>query len=84
MALPNEEFPTSQGSPATVRVTPSPSLVQNDPMINRGLQKEQYLGIFSVAISLILVVGFFSRKVEYALMFATALSVVLIVFFLTL
>ncbi|MBO3458282.1 hypothetical protein G7B40_004990 [Aetokthonos hydrillicola Thurmond2011] len=79
MALPDTEFPTTQRSQNPVRETPS----QADPLIARGLQKEQYAGIFTVAIALILVVGFFSRRVEYALLFATALSIVLIVFFLT-
>jgi len=84
MALPNKESPTLQRSPNTIRGTLSQTTPQQDPLIAKDLQKGQYIGIFTVAIALILAVGFFSRKVEYALFFATALSIVLIVFFLTL
>ena len=89
MILPNTESPRVRRSPLVLRLAQSPTTVretpssQADPLIAKGLQKEQYIGIFTVAAALILVVGFFSRKVEYALLFATALSVILIVFFLT-
>ena len=83
MSLPNEEVPKAQRSPSIIRESPSKAMINQDPLIAKGLQKEQYIGIFSVAVSLILVVGFFSRKVEYALLFAAALSIVLIAFFLT-
>jgi hypothetical protein len=83
MALPHEVFWMLQLFSKIIGQASSQPIVQNDPLIARSLQKEQYIGIFLISISLILVVGFFSRRVEYALMFATALSIVLIVFFLT-
>ncbi len=84
MALPSKESPTLQRSPNTIRGTVSQTTPQQDPLIAKDLQKGQYIGIFAVAIALILAVGFFSRKVEYALLFATTLSIILIVSFLTL
>src|SRR3712207_5425270 len=66
MTLPNKEFPT----PRTIQETPVPATTQNDPLIAKGLQREQYIGIFILAIGLIAAVGFFSRRVEYALLFA--------------
>jgi hypothetical protein len=80
MTLPNKEYPT----PRTIQETQLPAPTQNDPLIAKGLQREQYIGIFILGIGLIAAVGFFSRRVEYALLFAAALSIVLIVFFLTL
>ncbi|MCC5642914.1 hypothetical protein LC607_08165 [Nostoc sp. CHAB 5824] len=57
-----QEIPASDIFP-TIRETPSPG---TDPLIARGLQKEQYFGIIGLAIALIAAVGFFSRRVEYA------------------
>jgi len=68
-------------SPRAVQETPIPGKNQ-DPLIARGLQKEQYVGIVGLAIALIAAVGFFSRRFEYALVFAIALSAILIAFFL--
>ncbi len=84
MTLPNEEFQTPRRSPSTIRETPSPATVQHDPLIAKGLQKQQYFGIVALAIALVAVIGFFSRRVEYAILFAIVLSVILISFFLTL
>jgi flagellar biosynthesis/type III secretory pathway M-ring protein FliF/YscJ len=55
----------------------------NDPMIAKQLQKEQYVGIGMLVIALVVVVGFFSRRVEYALIFAAVLSLILIFLFLS-
>lgn len=82
MPLPTEEFPNSQ-RPSTIQETPSPATTRKDPLITKGLQREQYIGIAALGISLILLVGFFSRRVEYALIFAIVLSIIIIVFFLT-
>jgi hypothetical protein len=46
------------------------------------LQKEQYIGIFSLAIAVIAAVGIISRRVEYAILFAIFLSLILIAVFL--
>lgn len=80
MSLPNKEFSTQR----TIQETPVPATTQNDPLIAKGLQRGQYVGIFALAIGLIAAVGFFSRRVEYALLFAAVLSIILIVFFFTL
>lgn len=69
--------------PSTIRETPPPGS-QNDPLIAKGLQREQYISIIALAIALIAAVGFFSRRVEYAIAFAVVLSAILIFFFLLL
>ncbi len=84
MTLPNEEFQTPRRSLSTIRETPSQAQIQKDPLIAKGLQKGQYLGIVALAIALVTVIGFFSRRVEYAILLAIVLSVILIGFFLTL
>ncbi|KOP27147.1 hypothetical protein AMR41_07305 [Hapalosiphon sp. MRB220] len=66
----------------TIPETPLPNNQQQDPLIAKNLQKEQYIGIFSLAIVLIAAVGIISRRVEYAILFGIALSFVLIAFFL--
>ena len=63
--------------------TPSVATSQKDPMINQGLQHEQYIGLFAVAVGAIVIIRFLSPRVEYALLFAVALSIILIAFFLT-
>ncbi|MBD2450826.1 hypothetical protein H6G76_27610 [Nostoc sp. FACHB-152] len=68
-------------SPRAIEETPVTGKNQ-DPLIAHSLQKEQYIGIFGLAIALIAAVGFFSRRFEYALIFAIALSAILIAFFL--
>ena len=73
-----------------VQQLPSPKVIQEmpssgsnqDPLIAKGLQKGQYIGIIGLAIALVAAVGFFSRRVEYAIVFAIVLSVILITFFL--
>ncbi|OYD91517.1 hypothetical protein CDG76_26875 [Nostoc sp. 'Peltigera membranacea cyanobiont' 210A] len=74
-----QERPASKRTLKTIQETPAP--VQ-DPLIARGLQKEQYAGIIGLAIALIAAVGFFSRRVEYAIAFAVFLSAILIALFL--
>ncbi|MEH2390717.1 MAG: hypothetical protein V7K21_03250 [Nostoc sp.] len=74
-----QEIPASQREPKAIQETPVPG---QDPLIARGLQKQQYVGIIGLAIALIAAVGFFSRRVEYAIVFAVILSIVLITFLL--
>lgn len=83
MALPTEEFPLQQRSQRTVEQIPTPDPTTRDPLIAKVWQREQYIGIFILFITLIAAVGFFSRRFEYALLFALSLSVVLIIFFLS-
>ncbi|MBW4592925.1 MAG: hypothetical protein KME46_08370 [Brasilonema angustatum HA4187-MV1] len=83
MALPTQELQPKNQYEGRIQETPPPG-TQNDPLIAKGLQKGQYLGIFGFVIALIAVIGYFSRRVEYAILFAVTLSVILIVFFLTL
>jgi hypothetical protein len=74
-----QELPASELAPKAIQETPAPG---KDPLIARGLQKEQYIGIIGLAIALITAVGFFSRRVEYAIGFAIILSIFLIGLFL--
>ncbi|AVH65761.1 hypothetical protein [Nostoc sp. 'Peltigera membranacea cyanobiont' N6] len=74
-----QEIPASERAPKTIQETPVPG---NDPLIARGLQKEQYVGIIGLAIALIAAVGFFSRRVEYAIALAVFLSAIVIALFL--
>ncbi|BAY37830.1 hypothetical protein NIES2111_21710 [Nostoc sp. NIES-2111] len=67
--------------PRAIQETPVPGENQ-DPLIAKGLQKGQYIGIIGLAIALVAAVGFFSRRFEYAIMFAFFLSAILIAFFL--
>ncbi|OUL19330.1 hypothetical protein [Nostoc sp. 106C] len=74
-----QDIPASDLPPKAIQETPGPT---KDPLIARGLQKEQYVSIAILALILIAAVGFFSRRVEYAIMFAFALSIVFIAFVL--
>ncbi|MBD2168997.1 hypothetical protein H6G04_31990 [Calothrix membranacea FACHB-236] len=74
-----QEIPASDLPTTAIQETSTP---QQDPLIARGLQKEQYVAIGILAIILVAAVGFFSRRVEYAIMFAFALSIVFIAFIL--
>jgi hypothetical protein len=66
-----------------IQETPSEGTPLQDPLIARGWQREQYVGISILLLGLIAVVGFLNRKFEYALIFALTLSIILIVFFVT-
>ncbi len=72
-----QELPSNRA----IQETPASGETQ-DPLIAKGLQKGQYVGIVGLAIALIAAVGFFSRRFEYAIVFAIALSAILIAFFL--
>ncbi|MBW4614961.1 MAG: hypothetical protein KME21_17140 [Desmonostoc vinosum HA7617-LM4] len=78
----SQERQQSEYSQKIIQETPLPITPQADPLIARGLQKEQYVAIIGLAIALVATVGFFSRRVEYAITLAIALSAILIAFFL--
>ncbi|MBW4556898.1 MAG: hypothetical protein KME59_13300 [Trichormus sp. ATA11-4-KO1] len=69
--------------PTTIQESPSTEPIQQDPLIAKGWQREQYIGIAILVISLVAAVGYFSRRFEYALLFAFTLSIILIAFLLT-
>jgi hypothetical protein len=72
----------AQELPAPVKtIQETPLRSTQDPLIAKGLQKEQYFGVVTFAIVLIAAVGFISRRVEYAILFAFTLSIILILFF---
>ncbi len=90
MNLQIQELPNPKRS-ATLGGTPSPRTIQEnstpgnnpqDSLIATGWQREQYIGIAILFISLIAAIGFFSRRFEYALLFALALSIALMVLLL--
>ncbi len=69
--------------PSTIQEIPSSEPMQQDSLIAKGWEREQYIGIGILAIVLIAAVGYFSRRFAYALLFAFTLSIILIVFFIT-
>lgn len=69
--------------PRTIEEIPSSNSIQQDSLIAKGWQREQYISIGILAITLIAAVGYVSRRFEYALLFAFTLSMILIVFLLT-
>ncbi|MBE9197589.1 MULTISPECIES: hypothetical protein [unclassified Nodularia (in: cyanobacteria)] len=66
--------------PSTIQEIPSSDPIQQDSLIAKGWQREQYIGIGILAIALIAAIGYFSRQFAYALLFAFTLSIILIVF----
>ncbi|WP_414574626.1 hypothetical protein [Anabaena sp. CCY 9402-a] len=81
--LPNSKRSTGLGgtpSPRTIQENSTPG--NNDSLIAKGWQREQYIGIAILFISLIAAIGFFSRRFEYALLFALALSIALMILLL--
>jgi hypothetical protein len=56
-------FAQELSPPRTIPESPTPGKNQ-DPLIARNLQTEQYFGIMGLAIALIAAVGFFSRRFE--------------------
>lgn len=67
----------------TVQQVADPSENSQDSLIAKGWEREQYVGIAILFISLIAVIGYFSRRLEYALLFALTLSIILVVFLMT-
>jgi dipeptide/tripeptide permease len=66
---------------STILQTPTPTPTLNNNLVNSGSQNLVYIGVFLLAISLVIVIGIFSKKIEYALIFAATLTVILIAFF---
>ncbi|KZL48948.1 hypothetical protein A2T98_15240 [Nodularia spumigena CENA596] len=69
--------------PSAIQEIPSSDQMQEDSLIAKGWEREQYIGIAILFISLIAAVGYLSRRLEYALLFAFTLSMILIVFLVT-
>ncbi|OKH49692.1 hypothetical protein NIES2101_20680 [Calothrix sp. HK-06] len=80
MNLLAQELP--EKSPSRIQETSQPTTTQKDPLIAKGLQTEQYIGVVTLAIAITAAVGVISRRVEYAIIVAFVLSVVLIALFL--
>jgi hypothetical protein len=53
MTLPTEEFPLPKRLPSTIQEIPSPDATPKDELIAKGWQREQYIGIAILFISLI-------------------------------
>lgn len=87
MTLPKQnlhhKLQTQKQLVATTQQNPSTDSTQTDPMIARGLQRDQYIGIFSLAIAFIALVRAFSRRAEHTILFALFLSAILIFFLMT-
>ncbi|MDB9306519.1 MULTISPECIES: hypothetical protein [Cyanophyceae] len=66
--------------PSKIEEIPATEPTQQDSLIAKGWQREQYIGIAILFITLIAAVGYLSRRLEYALLFAFTLSIILIVF----
>ncbi|MCA2622166.1 MULTISPECIES: hypothetical protein [unclassified Microcystis] len=66
---------------STILQTPTPTPTLNNNLVNSGTQDLVYIGVFLLAITLVIVIGIFSKKIEYALIFAATLTVILIAFF---
>ncbi len=61
---------------------PSASIIENDPLIATGWQNSAYAGSALVLLSILVIVGIFSRKIEYVIGMALIMSVILIGCFL--
>lgn len=61
-----------------LQANPAVDLPQEDPLIAQGEEPIVYLGVFLLAISLTIVVGLLSRRLDYAIIFSLLLSVVII------
>ncbi|MEC4814438.1 MAG: hypothetical protein SAK29_14365 [Scytonema sp. PMC 1069.18] len=83
MPFTNRKFQPKYRYIATIQENPPTPETKKDPLIAKGLQIEQYIGIFGLGVALIAAIGILSRRVEYAILFAIVLSIILIGFFLT-
>ncbi|MCZ8118080.1 MAG: hypothetical protein O9295_08460 [Microcystis sp. LE18-22.4A] len=66
---------------STILQTPTPTTTLNNNLVNSGTQDLVYIGVFLLAITLVIVIGIINQKIEYALIFAATLTVILIAFF---
>ncbi len=83
MTLPNQEFLALEQSVGTIEENPSFDTTQKDPLISQGLQDWQYVGIFALALSALVLIRVLSPRAEHAILFALILSVILIILFFT-
>ena len=66
---------------STILQTPTPTPTLNNNLVNSGSQNLVYIGVFLLAITLVVVIVIINKKIEYALIFAATLTVILIAFF---
>ncbi|MBD2287789.1 MAG: hypothetical protein ACK47N_07940 [Microcystis sp.] len=66
---------------STILQTPTPTPTLNNNLVNSGTQDLVYIGVFLLAITLIIVIGIINQKIEYALIFAATLTAILVAFF---
>ncbi|WP_159249492.1 hypothetical protein [Microcystis aeruginosa] len=60
--------------------TPTPTPTLNNNLVNSGSQYLVYIGVFLLAITVVMVIGIINQKIEYALIFAATLTIILIAF----
>ena len=65
---------------STILQTPTPTPPLNNNLVNSGPQDIVYIGVFLLAITLVMVIGIINQKIEYALIFAATLTIILIAF----
>jgi len=65
---------------STILQTPTPTTTLNNNLVNSGTQYLVYIGVFLLAITLVMVIGIINQKIEYALIFAATLTIILIAF----
>ncbi|CCI16042.1 conserved hypothetical protein [Microcystis aeruginosa PCC 9806] len=65
---------------STILQTPTPTTTLNNNLVNSGSQNLVYIGVFLLAITLVMVIGIINQKIEYALIFAATLTIILIAF----
>jgi hypothetical protein len=56
--------------------------LNQDSLIAKGWETTDYVGVILLVLSLVVLVGIVSRRIEYAIIFALMLSLLIIVFFL--
>lgn len=84
MTLSTPGLPAPERLISTIQENPSVDTTQKDPMIARGLEDWQYVGIFAIAVGATAIVGILSRRVEYAIVSAIVLSIILVALLLAL
>ncbi len=66
---------------STILQTPTPTTTLNNNLVNSGTQDLVYIGVFILAITLVMAIGIINQKIEYALIFAATLTAILVAFF---
>jgi hypothetical protein len=75
------KHPTNNFQEIIVSQSPASSPTRNPtgtPLVDTGLERIVYIGVLFLFICIILVIGLFSKKIEYALIFAGILAGILI------